>query len=83
MHQKRAAAIADHGRSKAIELYLTKHGPLYMRAVVPDYAKADFERNNYSAWSWATSMSVSSRRNAWTCISTTSRPQAVSSVPMV
>lgn len=45
-----AAAMIDHTRTKAVTLCLTRHGPLYARAVIPDYAKADFERKDYSAW---------------------------------
>lgn len=50
MPPRTAAAMIDHVRTKSIRLCLKKHGPIYVRAVVPEYARKDFELQDYSAW---------------------------------
>lgn len=37
-------------RQGLLRRHLTQHGPLYAIAVVPDYARHDFELDVYGAW---------------------------------
>lgn len=45
-----AQALLKHARTKCIQCHINAHGPLYVRAVVPNYARCDFELGRYSAW---------------------------------
>lgn len=42
--------MIDHAEGKCLQLALDKYGPLYVRAVVPRYAKKHFDDGLYGAW---------------------------------
>lgn len=44
------ATKAEKDRHRLWCEYLSRHGPIYVRAIVPDYAKREFDRGDYSAW---------------------------------
>lgn len=46
----RATAHSLEVRTQRIRSYLRRNGPLYARALVPDYAQHDWGLGNYGAW---------------------------------
>src|SRR5687767_10996218 len=45
--RKRATTVV---RTEALRTALGANGPVYVRALVPDYAAKDWQRGNYGAW---------------------------------
>ena len=50
MAKKKHKRTATEVRTQRIRGYLRRYGPLYARAIVPDYALHDWELGNYGAW---------------------------------
>ena len=42
--------LSPEARQGLLRRQLQQHGPLYVAAVVPDYARHDFELDQYGAW---------------------------------